>query len=68
MNPENANPIYSTVANASKPTGLSKIYIRRRLHDGDIPYIKSGNVYMINLQALLDTLKQEEQLYKKRNQ
>ena len=41
------------IRDASKVTGLSQYYLRNGCKDGTIPHIRSGNVYLINIPALL---------------
>ena len=54
------NPIYRTIGDISRITGLSKRYLRTRVQQGDIPYVMSGNTYMINYQKLMDIFLKEE--------
>ena len=54
------NPIYRTIADVSRITGLSRSYLRTRVQEGDIPYIKAGNTYMLNYQKLIEILLEEE--------
>ena len=49
------------IAEACKITGVSSYYLRSRCRDWSIPCIRSGPVYMINLQALLRKLDEESE-------
>lgn len=54
------NPIYRTIADITRITGLSRRYLKLRIQAGDIPYIMSGNTYMINYEKLMERLREEE--------
>lgn len=41
---------------ASRLTGLSRFYIRRGVRSGEIPCIKSGQKFLINLPAFFRSL------------
>lgn len=47
---------FQTIPQACKTTGLSKYFLRKGCQDGSIPHIKSGNVFYINIPALLKQL------------
>ncbi|MCI9656843.1 MAG: helix-turn-helix domain-containing protein [Lawsonibacter sp.] len=49
------------ITEACKTTGLSQYFLRQGCKDGTVPHIKSGGVYYINVQALLEQLGQKEQ-------
>ena len=53
-------PIYMSLRKASDMTGLSYAYIRNRLRSGELPYVKSGTTFMINMQKFLELLSEEE--------
>ena len=47
---------FMKIDQACAVTGLSKFYLRNGCKDGSIPHVKSGKVYLINVQALLKGL------------
>ena len=47
------------IAAASRATGLSQFYLRQGCKDGSIPHIKSGTVYLVNVNKLLRQLDAE---------
>ena len=53
-----ATPFMKIVA-ASRATGLSQFYLRQGCKDGSIPHIKSGTVYLVNVNKLLRQLDAE---------
>lgn len=44
------------IPDACRETGLSTYYLRKGCKDGTIPHIKSGTVYLIDMEALLTKL------------
>ena len=44
------------IPDACRETGLSTYYLRKGCRDGTIPHIKSGIVYLIDMEALLTKL------------
>ena len=44
------------ISDACRETGLSTYYLRKGCKDGTIPHIKSGTVYLIDMEALLTKL------------
>ena len=44
------------IKDACRVTGLSQYYLRKGCKDGTVPHIKSGTVYLVNIQALLRQL------------
>ncbi len=44
------------IAEASCATGLSQHYLRKGCKDGSVPHVMSGNVYLVNVPALLRKL------------
>lgn len=44
------------IPEACKVTGLSTYFLRKGCKDGTIPHIKSGTVYLIDMEALLTKL------------
>ena len=50
------NTPFQKIQQASETTGLSQYYLRRGCKDGSIPHIRSGNVYLINIPALMKKL------------
>ena len=47
---------FQKIPEACKTTGLSQYYLRQGCKSGDIPCIKSGTVYLVNVPALLEKL------------
>lgn len=47
---------FQKITEACKTTGLSQYFLRQGCKDGTIPHIKSGGVYYINVQALVEQL------------
>lgn len=47
---------FQTIPEASRTTGLSKYYLRKGCQEGTIPHVMSGNVFYINVPALLKLL------------
>lgn len=52
---------FQKIAEACKTTGLSQYFLRQGCKNGTIPHIKSGGVYYINVQAMVDQLGKREQ-------
>lgn len=50
------HPPFQRIPQAAETTGLSQYYLRRGCKDGSIPHIRSGNVYLINIPALMKKL------------
>lgn len=44
------------IKEASEVTGLSQFFLRKGCRDGSVPSIQSGNVYYVNVPALLRKL------------
>ena len=51
-----SEPRFASIRETSKLTGLSMYYIRRSVRNGEIPHIRSGEKYLINLSALAELL------------
>ena len=51
---------FQKISEACKTTGLSQYFLRKGCKDGTVPHIRSGNVYMVNIPALLRQLDAEE--------
>lgn len=47
---------FQKITEACKTTGLSRYFLRQGCKDGKIPHIKSGGVYYITVQALVEQL------------
>lgn len=58
-NQNDAQP-FQRIPDACRITGLSQKYLRAGCKDGSVPHIMAGNVYMINVPALLRKLGVEE--------
>ena len=57
----NPSSQYQTIADASRTTGLSQYFIRHGCRNKSIPYIKSGNKYLINVPLLLQCLNRQSE-------
>ena len=53
------SPPFQKIHEACKTTGLSMHFLRNGCRNGSIPCVKSGNVYYINIPALLRQLEGE---------
>lgn len=51
---------FQTIPQACKTTGLSKYFLRKGCQEGTIPHIMSGNVFYINIPALMKQLGVED--------
>ena len=49
-------PVYQSIKDTVKITGLSEFYLRKQLKNGILPHIKSGNKVFINVPRLLEQL------------
>ncbi len=49
-------PIFKTIAECAKITGLAKYRIRQIVLSGKVKFIKAGVKYQVNLKSLLDYL------------
>lgn len=47
---------FQTIENACRTTGLSRNYLRNGCRNGDIPHVRSGRLYMIDVVALYKKL------------
>ncbi len=47
---------FQTIPNATKLTGLSQAYLRSGCKAGTVPHVMCGNVYLVNIPALLRKL------------
>ena len=52
---------FQKITEACKTTGLSQYFLRQGCKNGTIQHIKSGGVYYINVQALVEQLSQKKQ-------
>ena len=55
-------PMFLSIKEVVKVTGLSEYYLRQNIKAGKVPYIKSGNKILINmprLSAILDDMTDE---------
>ncbi len=50
------NVPFLKIREACQVTGLSQYYLRAGCKDGTVPCVKSGNVYFVNVPALLRKL------------
>ncbi len=51
-------PIYLSIKDTARFTGLSEFYLRKHLKEGNIPHINSGTKIFIHLPSLLSELEQ----------
>lgn len=49
-------PPFLSIEQACQVTGLSQYYLRAGCRSGEVPCVKSGRVYMVNVPALLRKL------------
>ena len=49
--------VFQTIRAACETTGLSQFYLRRGCKDGTIPHVMSGQIYYIDVPAMLDKLR-----------
>ena len=47
---------FQTIPNACRITGLSQNFLRSGCKDGTVPHVRSGQVYLVNVPALLRKL------------
>ena len=53
------NPAFVSIKKFCELSGLSQFYIRQRVRAGTLPFIRSGNTYLINASAALEVLDAE---------
>ena len=49
-------PLYASIPECSRFTGVSKDYLYHLVHLGKIPYLKIGKKFLLNRQELLEHL------------
>ena len=49
-------PSFLGIVEASTVTGLSQYYLRQGCRSGNVPCVRSGRVYLVNVPALLRKL------------
>ncbi len=49
-------PPFLNIEQACEATGLSQYYLRNGCKSGEVPCVKSGRIYMVNIPALLRKL------------
>lgn len=49
-------PIYQSIKDTVKTTGLSEYYLRKLLKTGKLPHIKSGAKIFVNVPQLVERL------------
>ena len=49
-------PPFQTIKQAVRSTGLSEHYLRDGIKRGEIPHLRSGTKYLVNVPALLSRL------------
>ncbi len=55
----NIIPVYQSIKDTVKTTGLSEFYLRKLLHSNKLPHIKSGTKVLVNVPSLLSSLEKE---------
>ena len=53
------NPVFCSIKAFCKLSGLSQFYIRQRVRAGSLPFIRSGNTYLVNVTGELEVLDKE---------
>ena len=54
MNSMNSIPIILSIEDASEYFNMPKLFIRERVWNKEIPYMKSGNKYFISVSGFID--------------
>ena len=49
-------PVYQSIKDTVKTTGLSDFFLRKLLKAGQLPHIKSGNNVFVNVPRLIEQL------------
>lgn len=53
-------PIYQSINDTVKITGLSEYYLRKQLKAGKLPHIRSGTKIFVNVPRLIAQLERED--------
>lgn len=53
-------PIYQSINDTVKITGLSEYYLRKQLKAGKLPHIRSGTKIFVNVPQLVAQLERED--------
>ena len=56
----NIFPVYQSIKDTVKTTGLSEFLLRKLLKAGTLPHIKSGTKVFVNVPQLLERLERGE--------
>ena len=56
MTPIETAPPFAKITEASRLTGLSTYFLRQGCKSGSVPHVCNGNVYLVNIPALLRKL------------
>ena len=59
LQPQNDAAPFQRIPDACRITGLSQYFLRSGCKDGSVPHVRSGNVYLVNVPALLRKLDKE---------
>ena len=59
-NNNNVFPVYQSIKDTIKTTGLSEFYLRKLLKANKLPHIKSGTKVFVNVPQLLEKLERGE--------
>lgn len=54
-----ADPPFLKIREAARRSGMSEFFIRRGCRDGTIPCIRSGAVYLVDIQGMIDRLQKQ---------
>lgn len=52
-------PVYMSIPEAAKYTGLAMCFIRKGIKSGDIPAINAGKKYLVNVPLMLAQLEEQ---------
>lgn len=52
---------YQPIFLASETTGISQYYLRKGIKNGTIPFVRTGNKYLINVPALLEQMNRQSE-------
>lgn len=59
-NNNNVFPVYQSIKDTIKTTGLSEFFLRKLLKANKLPHIKSGTKVFVNVPQLLEKLERGE--------
>ncbi len=53
------SPVYMSIPEAAKYTGLAACFIRKGIKSGEIPSINAGKKYLVNVPLMLEKLEEQ---------